>query len=80
MISPRSLPTGDQETLMASILNYQTGEYITQGLGGCNTCDQAIQTARKMAKDRQEPVVLDDDDGQWIVQPDGTVEESDTQY
>lgn len=65
---------------MASILDYQTGEYITQGLQGCKTCDEAIQMARRMAAERQKPVVLDDDDGQWVIQPDGSAEESDTQY
>lgn len=65
---------------MASIFNYQTGEHITQGLRGSKTCDEAIQMARRMASDRQEPVVLDDDDGQWVVHPDGSCEESDTQY
>jgi hypothetical protein len=65
---------------MASILNYQTGEYITQGLQGSNSCDEAIQMATRMANERQEPVVLDDDDGQWVVNPDGSVEESGGAY
>lgn len=65
---------------MASILNYQTGEYITQGLQGCTTCDAAIQAAKRIAADTQQPIVLDDDDGQWIVYPDRSITESDTQY
>lgn len=65
---------------MAAILDYQTGEYITQGLQGRNTCDVAIQTAKRIAACGQRSVVLDDDNGQWIVRPDGSTAESDTPY
>lgn len=40
---------------------------ITQGLQGCSRCDEAIQMARRMAAERQECVILNDDDGEWIV-------------
>lgn len=60
---------------MASIIDIDTGDYITQGLQGCSVCDTAIHTARRIAAERNEAVILDDDDGEWLVQPDGTVTE-----
>lgn len=56
---------------MAAISTYTTSEHLSEGLQGCNTCDHALQTARRTAAQRNEPVVLDDDDGTWIVEPDG---------
>ncbi len=47
------------------------GSTITEGLQGCETCDEAINMAREIAAERGEPVTLDDDDGTWTVDPDG---------
>ncbi len=60
---------------MAEIYNYQTGDVICEGLQSHTVCDEAMQAARGIAADRGEPVVLDDDGQEWIVQPDGTREE-----
>lgn len=56
---------------MAAIYDATTGETITEGLQGCSRCDEALQTARRLAQERDEPVHLDDDDGEWLVHPDG---------
>ncbi|MFM1991296.1 MAG: hypothetical protein RJA99_4253 [Pseudomonadota bacterium] len=48
------------------------GDYLSQGLQGSDVCDHAIQTARMWAEQRNEAVVLEDDDGVWLVQPDGS--------
>jgi hypothetical protein len=52
------------------------GHAITEGLQGCKVCDEAIQAARAIASRRDEAVVLEDDDGHWIVHPNGTVEDA----
>jgi len=54
---------------MAALYDYETGEEITNGLQGCNVCDEAIQTAERAADERDEPVHLHDDDGEWLVYP-----------
>ena len=59
---------------MASIYS-GNGNTLTEGLQGCNVCDAAIQSALRLAKTLEEPVYLDDDDGEWTVHPDGDVEE-----
>lgn len=59
---------------MASIYDYWDGTLITGGLQGSNVCDEAIDTAKYLADHRDEPVHLEDDDGEWIVHPDGSVE------
>lgn len=58
---------------MASIYDYHNGYTITEGLQGSSVCDEAITAARRIAADREEPVLLEDDDGEWIVHPDGTI-------
>ena len=60
---------------MADIYDYETGDVITQGIQGSTICNAAIHWARNIAADRGEPVVLDDDDGSWLVQPDGSCQE-----
>lgn len=45
------------------------GNAITLGLQGSNICDEAIQTAERIADSRGEDVHLVDDDGEWIVHP-----------
>lgn len=49
------------------------GEAITVGLQGSVVCDEAIQAAKALARDRGHDVVLDDDDGSYLVSPDGSV-------
>ena len=51
---------------MASIYD-QNGNTITEGLQGCKVCDEAIQAAYRLAAARNEPVILEDDDGTWLV-------------
>ena len=58
---------------MASITD-QDGYAITDGLQGCDVCDEAVIVARRIARDRGEPVMLHDDDGDWFVLPDGSIE------
>lgn len=59
---------------MAAIYDYNTGYAITEGLQGCRVCDDAIHLAHEIAQERERSVILDDDDGSWIVHSDGTVE------
>jgi hypothetical protein len=59
---------------MAAIYNYQTADTITSGLQGSKVCDEARQAARRMAAERGETVVLEDDDGNWAISPDGGAE------
>ena len=59
---------------MADIYDFEEGDVITQGLQGSSVCDDAIRFARNIAADRGEPVVLDDDDGAWLVHPDGRLQ------
>ncbi len=55
---------------MAAIYSMD-GNTITEGLQGCDICDEAIDMAMRMAKEFGEPVLLDDDDGEWIVPVEG---------
>ena len=55
---------------MATIYD-QDGFTLTQGLQGSIVCDEAIQTARRIATKRGETVYLHDDGTQWRVEPDG---------
>ena len=58
---------------MATI--YDSEAYpITDGLQGSDICDEAIRAALRIAADRDEEVFLEDEDGLWLVEPDGTVE------
>lgn len=59
---------------MAAIYNSITGDLITGGLQGCRTCVGALDMARKMARERNQAVHLEDDDGDWLVHPDGHLE------
>jgi hypothetical protein len=51
------------------------GGTLTQGLQGSSVCNQAIIVARETAEQRNEDVILHDDDGFWLVSPDGTATE-----
>ncbi len=57
---------------MSSIYDYEDGTAITEGLQGSRVCDEAINMARRIASERGEPVHLSDDDGEWIISPDGS--------
>ena len=54
---------------MAKILDPRSGDILTDGLQGCNKCDEAILTAYRMADARGRTVLLMDDDGEWVVHP-----------
>ena len=58
---------------MAAIYTLDS-ETIIEGLQGCNTCDEALVVARRVAAERGEGVLLADDDGLWRVHPDGACE------
>lgn len=58
---------------MASIYSVD-GNEISLGLQGSDVCDEAWQAAVAIAEERGEPVWLDDDDGEWIIYPDGSRE------
>lgn len=57
---------------MASIYDYDDGHPIALGFQGSRVCDEAVQAARRIAADMGEPVELHDDDGEWLVHPDGS--------
>jgi len=59
---------------MAAIYNVQTGDTIASGLNGSKLCDQAVQIAWRIAVERGETVVLEDDDGDWLIHPNGHAE------
>lgn len=61
---------------MAAIYDLH-GNTITGGLQGSEVCDEAIQAAKGLAAERGEAVHLNDDDGDWLVHPDGSVTEAD---
>ena len=65
---------------MAEIYDYGTAEPLALGLQGALVCDEAINLARWYAANNNEPVVLEDDDGYWLVSPDGGVEEIDDDW
>ncbi len=54
----------------------QSGEEITMGLQSSTVCDEAIQAAKGIARDRGESVRLEDGDDAYDVYPDGTVEDA----
>lgn len=58
---------------MASIYDINTGHEITTGLQGSKVCDQAIICAKQIAVRKRETVILDDDDGEWLVGPRGGI-------
>jgi len=61
---------------MATIYDMDAME-LTCGLQGSVVCDEAIQCARRMAADREESVILEDDDVLYQVDTDGTITEVD---
>lgn len=63
---------------MATVYDTDEGMALAEGLQGSSVCDQARRVAREYAADRGEAVVLDDDDGTWVVHPDGTIEPTET--
>lgn len=61
----------------AALYDYETGDVISEGLQGVFTSDQAIQSAQRAVKQFGAPVLLVDDDGEYVVYPDGRVEQHD---
>ena len=59
---------------MATIYDYEDATLLADGLQGASGCDEAPRCAGAYAVDRGDPVVLEDDDGVWLVHPDGQVE------
>lgn len=51
------------------------GDVLTDGLQGSDNCDEAVIAARNWARRLGKPVILDDDDGRWQVDPDGSITE-----
>jgi len=64
---------------MASIYS-KMGETITAGLQGCKVCDEARKMAKREAIEMGETVYLEDDDGNWAVEPDGTRSNEGTEW
>lgn len=60
---------------MANIYNMDA-EYLSEGLQGSAECDEAINAARDWSTSLDADVMLEDDDGNWIVHPDGSREEA----
>lgn len=56
---------------MATIYDINTGATITAGLQGADVCDAALRAARRIAAENRETVILEDDDGEWLVGPRG---------
>jgi hypothetical protein len=53
---------------MARIYSHD-GYIAADGLQGCETCDEALQLAQRLADEWGEWVELHDDDGTWRVHP-----------
>jgi hypothetical protein len=58
---------------MASLYDLNSGHTITEGLQGCNVCDEALNIAKRTAAETRRSVLLEDDDGEWIVGPSGRI-------
>ena len=58
---------------MASLFDLLSGHTITEGLQGSDICNDALRTARAIAKETKRSVLLDDDDCEWIVGPRGGI-------
>ena len=58
---------------MASLYDNSNGYLITDCLQGSDTCDEALDIAKQEAERRNEDILLDDDDGYWLIKPDGGV-------
>ncbi len=56
---------------MAAIYDMETGNALTESLQGCNTCDEAIQHAKRFADEAGRSVQLHYDVGDWEVFPAG---------
>ena len=63
---------------MATIYD-RDGNLLTAGLQGCNVCDEAIIVAQRIANGMGEPVILEDDDGEWIIEPDAAVDSAEAE-
>jgi hypothetical protein len=54
---------------MAAIYEYENGQELTSCLQGSSVCDEAIICAQEFADEQGAPVVLEDDDGVWLIYP-----------
>lgn len=63
---------GTENTDMANIYDPIDGTALAEGMQGSNACDEAWQAACAMAAERGSDVELEDDDGEWLVHPNGT--------
>lgn len=77
MVQNRSMEGMNNMTTVASVYDYETSDTITTGLQTADVCDEAIQSARRIAANLNKTVVLEDSDGLWIVHPDGECVEMD---
>lgn len=59
---------------IATIYDFN-GNILSDGLQTSDVCDEAIRIAKEWATERDEPVYLDDSDGSWEIEPDGTITE-----
>ena len=55
------------------------GNELAAGLQGSDTCDEAVNLAKKLANERGETVTLEDDDGEWEIEPDDGYADADIQ-
>lgn len=60
---------------MSATIYSKDGYELATGLQGIDVCDEALRYAREFASERNEDVILDDDDGSWLVHPDGSCDE-----
>ena len=56
---------------MAAVYDYETGQALAEGLRGCRSAltHEAIDAAERHADNQGKSVLLDDDDGRWLVHP-----------
>lgn len=59
---------------MATIYYHPSGKVLLSGLPGSNHSEEAAEEASRQCEWLQTPLLLDDDDGQWIFHPGGTIE------
>jgi len=57
---------------MATIYDLNNGYVVADGLQGSDVCDEAARVAIDAARDLKRTVVLEDDDGDWLIGPRGS--------
>jgi hypothetical protein len=58
---------------MAALYDLNSGHTITEGVQGSSVCNDALNMAKAIAKERRRTVILDDDDGEWLIGPSGRI-------